>query len=356
MSSGPLHASISSAFKRMLLRADPLRHDETLRGWWNHASVRSREAERDRSRFMSKVFLSCVIFITAWMMDVAAAHAHEHVNVQVVRLDAKIQKNPQDVTLYLERALLLRREGQYARALADLAQAQKLDPQRREIVLEKGLTLYAKGEARAAEALISEYLASGLPSAKAFEVRGAIREQRKQFVEARDDYANALKLRPDPDLFLARGRMDEALGHGEDAVRGYEEGLRLLSGAVVLRLALVRVEHKQGHYDRAIAAIDEILPSLVFKADWLLLRAEQHAAAARPAKARQDREEALREAETRLLARATDFARLTRAKALYALGRAREALADVEIVVAHAPKLDEAHNLLTEIRRSLSGK
>lgn len=303
---------------------------------------------------MLKPLLSCAI--VAISLGALSVAAHDGVNVEIAALDAQIQKTPQNAALYIERALLLRREGQFARALVDLALAQKLDPHRRDIVLEKGLTLAAKGETQEAESLLSAFLSSGLPSARAFEARGKIRENARRLVEARADYAAAVTLAPSPDLFLARGRMDEALGHWDDAARGYEEGLRVLSGAIVLRLALVRVEHQRRHYDRAIALIDEVLPQVPVKADFLLLRADQHAAAGRPEKAHSDREEALRESDARLTIRPTAFVRLARAKALLALGRKKAALTELEMVVAHAPKLEEARKLFDEIRASSAGE
>ena len=298
---------------------------------------------------MLKLLCSSAIVATIFC-GVPAAYAHEGVNAEIAALGSKIQKEPHNVALYIERAALLRREGLFTRALSDLAFAQKLTPQNREIILEKGLTLAAKGEPKEAESLLSAFLTSGPPSAKAFEVRGQIREYAKRFVEARADYAAAVALKPGPDLFLARGRMDELLGHWDEAASGYEEGMRILSGAVVLRLALIRVENKRGHYDRAIALIDEMIGSLPVKADWLLLRAEQHEAAGRPAKAREDREEALHETDRRLAARPTDFTRMARARALAALGRKKEALLEIETVVAQAPQLEEARTLLEKIK------
>jgi tetratricopeptide (TPR) repeat protein len=303
---------------------------------------------------MKNLLRSCTLVVT--LLGTLPAVAHEGISAEIAALDVKIQKDPKNISLYIERAALFRRERQFVPALADLAIAQNLEPQRREIILEKGLTLAAKGDSNEAESLLSAYLASGLPSAKAFEVRGKIRESAKRFVEARADYAAAVALKPDPDLFLARGRMDETLAHWDEAARGYEEGLRVLSGAVVIRLALIRVENKRGHYDRAIAIVDEILPNLPVKAEWLLIRAEQHTAAGRPAKARQDREESLREADARIALRPTDFTRIARARALRALGRNNEAITELEIVVAHAPQLDEARTFINEIRASPSAK
>lgn len=303
---------------------------------------------------MPRVFASCAT-ITCLIWSLSAL-AHEGVNVQITQISQKIEREPTNLVLYLERADLFRREKQFSAALSDLAIAEKLAPNRRDIQLERGLTLAAKGDTKEAESLLSAYISAGLPAAKAFLARGKIRENEKRFAEARSDYHAAVTLEKTLETILARGRMDEALGHWEDAAKGYEEGLRALSGAVVLRLALIRVEHRLGHYDRAITLIDEVLPNLPLKGDWLLLRADEHAAAGRIDKARQDRLDALQEADARIARRPTDLATLSRVKALRSLGRLEEALHDVEIVVKRAPKLDEALVLRDEIRNLLSKK
>lgn len=301
---------------------------------------------------MRHVFASCALLLS--LSCSYPASAHEGVNVQIQQITQKIQKEPTNPALYIERAALYRREKQFSAALADLSMAAKIDPHRRDIQLEQGLTLAAKGDDKEAERLLSAYIASGLPSVKAFLVRGTVREHLQRFADARADYHAAVTLGKTLEGFLGRGRMDEALGHWDDAAKGYEEGLRALAGAVVLRLALIRAEHQLGHYDRAITWIDEILPQLPFKGDWLLLRADEHAAAGRLEKAQQDRLDALREADERLVHRPSDLAALSRVKALRALGRFKEALHDVEIVVQHAPKFDDARFLRDEIRRLLS--
>lgn len=298
---------------------------------------------------MRHVFASCALLASlSWSFPTSA---HEGVNVQIQAIGQKVQQDPTNPAHYIERATLYRREKQFSKALSDLALAEKLAPNRRDIQLEQGLTLAAKGDHKEAERLLSVHIASGLPSVKAFLIRGNVREHDKRFAEARADYHAAVTLEKTLEAFLGRGRMDEALGHWEDAAKGYEEGLRALAGAVVLRLALIRAEHHLGHYDRAIAWIDEILPQLPLKGDWLLLRADEHAAAGRAEKARQDRLDALREADDRLARRSTDLAALSRIKALRALGRLKEALHDVEVVVIHAPKFDEARSLRDDIRR-----
>ncbi|MEO5730526.1 MAG: hypothetical protein ABI134_00780, partial [Byssovorax sp.] len=175
----------------------------------------------------------------------------------------------------------------------------------------------------------------------------------KRLALARADYEAALKLRADPDLYLARGRVDEALGQLERAALGYEEGLRALSGAVSIRLPLIRVEHTRKRFDRAIVWIEEAMATSPLKADWLLLRAEEHASAGRAAAATADREAALAELDTRLGRRPNDLARLSRARALLALGRDTEATRELEAIVARNPGLAEAQTLLTSTRSRL---
>jgi len=141
---------------------------------------------------MFKAFASGAIFVT--LLWVSPSSSHESVNVQISALGAKIQKDPKNPSLYLERADLQRREKHYAEALRDLDRAQKLAPERKDIVLERGLTLAAKGDTEEAEKLLSKYLAMGTPSAKAFVARGKIRESALRYADARSDYAAAVAL------------------------------------------------------------------------------------------------------------------------------------------------------------------
>ncbi|UQA55491.1 tetratricopeptide repeat protein [Polyangium aurulentum] len=286
----------------------------------------------------------------------APALAHDGPSAEIAVLDVELKNRPNDVDLLLQRAALHRRLGNLASALADLARAESVAPARREIYLERGLIRQEQGDAAGAEADFSRYLDAGPPSALALEGRAQIREASRRFSLARADYDAALKLRGSADLYLARGRMDEAEGKLDRAAAGYEEGLRALSGAVTLRIALVRVEIARKHAERAVELVDEAMASAPLKADWLLLRADAHAAAGRHGAALRDRESALRELDETLARRPNDLARTTRARALLALGRAVEAKKELEGVVARSSRLEEAQKLLAEARRRAGGK
>ena len=261
----------------------------------------------------------------ALLLAASSASAHEGLKAEIQALDAQIAASPGAAPLLVERARLRRLDGDPAGGLVDLAAAGALAPTLRIVSLERGLTELALGKVASAEANLSRFLASGAPSVAALTARAQIREASTRFGLARADYDAAIKLQADPDLYLARGRMDEALGQLDRAAVGYEEGLRALDGAVSIRLALIRVELARKRYDRAIAWIDGVLAASPLQADWLLRRAEAHAAAGRPRLATADREKALAELDATLARRPSESARVSRARALHARGRDAEA-------------------------------
>lgn len=298
------------------------------------------------------------LLVTAWILACAASatrvDAHPGASADIAALSQQLAERPGDAALLIQRAAAYRRQGQLDRALADLDAAARSDPNRREILLERGLLRAARKEPALAEADLTRFLASGPAAAAALAARGRLREEAGRWAEARADYHEALKLGADVELYLARGRADEALHRVDEAAAGYEEGMRATGGAVVLRLALIRVEAARGRYDRAIALVNEVLAAAPARAEWLLRRAEIHAAAGRPDAAERDRRDALREADERLARRPSDIARVTRARALLALARPADAAAELEQVARRSPKLEEAKVLLTEARRQLS--
>jgi Flp pilus assembly protein TadD len=104
------------------------------------------------------------ILLGALATAAARASAHEGVSAEIAALDRKIAQHPGDASLLVRRAALLRREGHPSRALADLARADSRDPGRRDVLLERGLALFARGDRRGAETALDRFLASGAPA------------------------------------------------------------------------------------------------------------------------------------------------------------------------------------------------
>lgn len=289
--------------------------------------------------------------VAAALLCAPAAAAHPGEDAELRALDAALDAQPANVDLLLKRAAIHRRLNHLQASLADLAVIDHLAPGNRDMLLQRGLTRLAGGDPAGAEADLTRVLEGG-PAAAAYVARGRIREAAGRLTEARGDYDAAARLRPEPEIVLARGHIDEVQGQLDRAAAGYEEGLKALGGAVAVRKALIRVETARGRHDRVVALADEAMKTAPVKTEWLLVRGAAHAAAGRAAQALRDRSAALAEIDALLKRRNTDFNRMTRAKALIALGRNAEAVRELTQIIARSPALTEAQTLLATARRA----
>ena len=144
------------------------------------------------------------------------------------------------------------------------------------------------------------------------------------------DDRRALELSPQPDLYLAAGRILEARGALDDAAALYEEAMISLQGAVVIRERLIAVERRRGRPAHALALVEQLLPTLPRKGDWGLLRADLLDELGRPRAARVQRQHTLEELDQTLKVRVNAQVLQTRARCLVALGRSQEARRDVD--------------------------
>jgi tetratricopeptide (TPR) repeat protein len=278
-----------------------------------------------------------------------AASAHPPVRHEIDALGEALAKEPDRADLLLERARLLRVDRDGAAALADLDRARELAPQNRDVALERGLTLSLLGRDAEAEAELSQFLESGPGAGAAFAERARLRARSGRGAEAIADYTAALELEPRVELYLERGELLEAQGRLEEAAQGYRTGLEATHGALLMRLALIRVETARGRHTEALALVDEQLARAGVKTDWYLRRAEVLAAAGDEAGARRARESALVEANRALEARPTAINLVARARVNLALERIPDARSDLELAIAKSPRFREARALLDEL-------
>jgi tetratricopeptide (TPR) repeat protein len=277
------------------------------------------------------------------------AQAHPGLHHDIERRDALLAAEPERAGLYVERATLYRRDGQFASALADLDRAERLDSDDRSIVLERGLTLAAMGRDSDGEIELTRYIDAGGPGTTAYAERARIRVRAARFDAAIADYDAALARKPDVELYLARGKLQEDRSDLDAAAAGYAEALRQLGDAFTVRAALVRVESGRGRHDHAIALIDEALARTPVRTEWLLQRANTCEAAGRPGEAASDRQRARDEAERHVALRRTALALCTRARVLIALDRIAEADADVRAASAMAPAFADVAHLRAQL-------
>ncbi len=277
------------------------------------------------------------------------AGAHPGPTKELRDLGARIAATPDDVDLRLRRAQLLRRMGHPRDALADLRVASRLDPEAREVRVERGLALAAAGRPRAAEREFDRVLAQG-PQWVALHERARLRADDGRLDQARADLDEAIALRATPALILARGRLDERRERLDDAARGYTQGLEALGPAVVVQLALVDVNRRRGAFEQALAAIDELLGASAPQADWLLLRADILDGLGQPASATVERLRALVAADTAVRRRPTPAHRLALARTHLSLGQLQVARDVVDTVLRDAPDLPAAQQLSARVQ------
>lgn len=273
----------------------------------------------------------------------------------ITALTARIERSPGDVRLLLLRAELYLSADRVEEALDDLRLVEAIAPDEPRLLLLRAEAAIEQARWREAEAMLDTSISRGDGTQRAYALRARLHERFDRELDAIADYDAALSFGGDLDLFLARGQLQEALGLSREAIEGYEAGLREHAGAIVLRVALIRVLVARGDLSRALAHVDAAAAQSRVDTKWLLLRGSILEAMGRSGEARRAREAALAEAQRLMARRPSAMALAARGEAFLALGRTREAIADLEQATVRAPRMTEARALLAEARRRAEG-
>ena len=293
--------------------------------------------------------------VLLWAMLVSAgaagpSFAHTALSLDIARISGQLRNDPDRVDLLLRRGRLFRFDGNPLASLADLNRAGRLAPDRWDVVFERAMTLGSLNRDSAAERELTRCLALHRSLAVAYAERGKIRIRTGRQAAGIADLCRAIEMKPEIGWYLLRGRLQERPGELDAAAAGYRDGLGKLTGAVLIRLSLVRVDVARGKYDDALGVIDPVLRQAQIKTEWYLRRAEVLAAAGRSEQARGDLQKALDQANGALAKRRTAIHLVSRAKVFAAMHRSEDALADVRQAVRQSPKFREAAELLGELQ------
>ncbi len=281
------------------------------------------------------------------MPKVCAAHPGLHHDIE--RVSAFLVDDPDCSELYLQRAYYHRLEGDLFAALSDLHRACQLDPADSTIALETAQTLSEMGEFSLAMDQINQFFVGGGSSARGYVVRARLQIQKGDFDGAIRDFNSALELKPDVELYVERGELQERLERWNDAAAGYREGLIKTEGAHVLNAALIRTEIARAQYDAALAIIEEEIQKAAVPAEWKLQKAEVLKAAGRNTEATEVLRQALDHAHVAIQRKSTAFNLYTRARVYLALGERTEAIGDLQAARLKAPRFQKVTELLGEM-------
>ena len=214
---------------------------------------------------------------------VAPGWGHGDRNEHLAGLDAKIEANPNAVSLLLERSAAHRRLGHFEASLADLDRALVLSPDNHRVHYLRGLTHLRSGSLAEAEVSLRQYLKSEPGSASGYTALAETLTGQGRHVAAGEHYTLAIAAQgvAVPDHYLARAKAYRAAGtpYLGLAVEGLDEGMSSIGPLVTLQRLAIEIELDRGDHAKAIARIDEVLARAPRKETWLVRKGSILAAA-----------------------------------------------------------------------------
>ncbi len=235
----------------------------------------------------------------AWLVIVALAAltqpalAHPAIEVQIAALTERIENDPRNAVLYLQRGELHRVHRDWDAAMADYARAARLDPDFDTLHLARGRMLLEAGWPKSAKVALDRFLAGQPDHAGGRVIRARILAKLGRHRAAAEDYTRAIVLtrspdQPKPEHYLERARALAAVGgaHLAEALRGLDDGIARLGPLVTLQLCAIELELTAKRYEAALARVDGIAAGAARKERWLARRGEILVQAGRPAEAR----------------------------------------------------------------------
>ncbi|MEV4455747.1 tetratricopeptide repeat protein [Microbispora sp. NPDC049633] len=235
------------------------------------------------------------------------------------------------MVLFANRAQLLARLGRTREALADFDRAVAIDPGFPDYYLDRGNLLFEMGRTGEALADYETAIRVSPPLPEAYYNRAELRLAAGDLDGARADLDHVLELDPGYlDAYVNRAGVLEMLGEHEAARRDVEAGLALDPGDAHLHGVLGQLETEAGRYAEAALAFDAALAADARLASAWANRATLRFETGDAPGAVDDLTRAIELGEDAALY-------FNRATALDALGRGREALADLRRALALAP-------------------
>ncbi len=219
--------------------------------------------------------------------------AHEGLHDQIVEMTKRIQADPANAALHLQRGELYRLHQQFELASRDYDRAAALDPHLHSVDLGRGLLWMAAGRTSDAIGALQRYVAAepNDPEGRTALARALVRAGRSS--EAAIEYTAALRNVPDPDIGIERAQAFLAAGKAEEALRGLDELLTRLGPVVTLQLTAIDIEVHRENMDGALRRIDAAMAIAPRNEMWLELRGDLLMCAGRASEAREAYQAAL---------------------------------------------------------------
>ena len=224
--------------------------------------------------------------------------AHDEPYHRINEITVKIESNPKNPDLYIERGELYRLTSQLDLALLDFDELALLDPQHEAVNFHCGRLLFESGKNQAARIALDHFLSVHPEHLQGLMVRARVLRKLKQPLLAVQDYSQALSLvsYPTPSLIIEQAQALVEVGepYVDLAIQSLDEAILKHGPLILLESCAIDLEIGHHHYDAALARIDRLLQGTPRKERWLLRRGEILEKAGRLEEASATYEEALK--------------------------------------------------------------
>jgi len=204
--------------------------------------------------------------------------AHDEPYHRIDEITLKIENDPDNLDLYIERGELYRLTSQLDLALSDFDQLALLDPDHETVNFHCGRLLFEADQYQPARIALDQFLCVHPDHLQGLMVRARVLRRLKQPLQAVQDYARALSLVSYPTPVLIIEQAEALVEVGESyvdlAIQSLDDAMQTHGPLILLESCAIDLELGHHHYDAALGRIDRLLQGTTRKESWLVRRGE----------------------------------------------------------------------------------
>lgn len=192
-------------------------------------------------------------------------------------LTAELAKTP-DADLFIRRGELFRHQQEWAKAEADYAAAERLDPAIAAIDYFRARALLESGAPDKALVAVERFLGRVPGEAEGWFLRGDIQAALNRHADGAADYQEGIRRAPSPrpEHFLRRAKFLASAPHADPAriLASLDEGIARIGPVISLVDYAITLELERRNYDAALARIETAMRHAPRRESWLVRRGD----------------------------------------------------------------------------------
>ena len=207
-------------------------------------------------------FLAGVIVLSSPLR----VNGHAGIHERLKDMDKSIAADPENPDLYIKRGELYRMHRDWDAALADYQRAADRDPDSDVVPFVRGRMFFEAGRWVEAKTDLDRLLQARPDHREGLLTRARLLVKLEQPLAAVADYDKVIASleNPTPEYYLERAKAltSAGLDHFDEALDGVGEGIERLGPIFTLVDFAIDIELRLNRYDRALARLDQIRPSM----------------------------------------------------------------------------------------------